>query len=372
MRVCHLGKYYPPAPGGIETHLQTLARAQSALGLDVDVICLNHERTPTTLEQDGSVRMRRFNGTASMLGLRYSRKLIAAICATKADIFHVQVPNPVMLLHAYFAGIKAPLIVTYHSDNVRQRARAVLFRPFERLFYKKVVKILATSHEYADGSPFLRPYRDRVEVFPLGLDLSPYLHPSAEHARFAEELKSRYKQPIWLCCGRLVYYKGLMNAIRALESVPGTLILVGSGPELDALRAEANALKLGSRVVFIGYLPSYLDIVPYYLAATALWFPSNARSEAFGLVQVEAMASGCPVINTAIPDSGVAWVSPHEKTGLTIPMNDPAALAAAALRLLNEPGLRERFSAAGKVRAQEEFDHVVMARRSIEIYKKFL
>src|SRR5205814_697475 len=104
------------------------------------------------------------------------------------------------------------------------------------------------------------------------------------------------------------------------------------------------------RVVFLGDLPCR-QIVPYYLAATAFWFPSNARSEAFGLVQVEAMASGCPVINTAIPGSGVAWVSRHDESGLTVPMNDPLALARAARRLLDEPGLRERLASGGRERA---------------------
>ena len=103
---------------------------------------------------------------------------------------------------------------------------------------------------------------------------------------------------------------------------------------------------MADRVVFLGTLPHYLDVVPYYLAADAFWFPSNARSEAFGLVQVEAMASGCPVINTRIPHSGVPWVSLHEETGLTVPVDDPAALAAAANRLLTEPGLRDRLAAA--------------------------
>jgi glycosyltransferase involved in cell wall biosynthesis len=148
--------------------------------------------------------------------------------------------------------------------------------------------------------------------------------------------------------------------------------MVGSGSEEDRLRAEVASLGLESRVVFAGYFPSHLDIIPYYLASTAMWFPSNARSEAFGLVQIEAMACARPVINTAIPHSGVTWVCQNEKTGLTIPINDPEALAAAANRLLNEPGLSERLGIAGRARTIADFDHRLMASRSAEIYARVL
>ena len=113
-------------------------------------------------------------------------------------------------------------------------------------------------------------------------------------------------------------------------------------------------------------------LAPYYLAADAFWFPSNARSEAFGLVQVEAMAAGCPVINTAIPHSGVAWVSRHDREGLTVPVDDPLALAEAANRIATEPGLRDRLVEASRRRAREEFDHRVMARRCVDIYRRVL
>ena len=205
----------------------------------------------------------------------------------------------------------------------------------------------------------------------MGIDLEPYRNPSQAHQEKARVLRQHYPGPLWLACGRLVYYKGLTTAVRALSFTPGTLLVVGEGPEQPALEAEARRLGVRNRIFFIGSLP-YLDVIPFYLAADAFWFPSNARSEAFGLVQVEAMACGCPVINTALFGSGVPWVSPHEITGLTVPVDDPEALAGAAHRLFREPGLRDRLAEAGRLRASREFDHTAMAERSLALYHGLL
>ena len=372
IRVCHLGKYYPPAAGGIETHVRTLALAQAELGADVRVLCVNHEAGPTVVERDGPVEVVRFARRASAAKIDFCPGLVAGLRRVEADILHMQVPNPTMILGLIAARTTIPVVVTYQSDVVRQKLRAALFRPVERLAYRGVRAILSTSPDYTGGSLFLRPYADRIEVLPNGIDLGPYLEPSDDHRARAAEIRATHGGPIWLGCGRQVYYKGFLNAIRALTRVPGTLLLIGDGPDRPALRAEAESLGLGARVVFLGNLPHYLDLIPYYLAADAFWFPSNARSEAFGIVQVEAMACGCPVINTAIPHSGVAWVSPHEETGLTVAVDDPIALADAANRLISEPGLRDRLGAAARDRAVREFDHRVMARRSLAIYDRVL
>jgi rhamnosyl/mannosyltransferase len=139
-------------------------------------------------------------------------------------------------------------------------------------------------------------------------------------------------------------------------------------------RLERLAIRLGvqDRVRFAGRLHNDEDLVAHYHAATAFWFPSNARSEAFGLVQVEAMACGCPVINTAIPDSGVPWVSPDQESGLTVPVNHPAAFAAAARRLIEEPGLRGRLAIGARARAVSEFDRETMGQRSMSLYSATL
>lgn len=372
IRVCHLGKYYPPAPGGIESHVRMLALAQAGLGAEVRVLCVNHEPGPTSVERDGPVDVVRFARRASAAKIDVCPGLVDRLRRVEADILHMHVPNPTMILSLIAARPSISLVVTYHSDVVRQKLRAALFRPIERLAYRNVRAILTTSPDYARGSSFLRPYADRVEVLPHGIDLGPYLEPSPANREAGARIRSEHRGPIWLGCGRQVYYKGFLNAIRALTRVQGTLLLIGDGPDRAALEAEAAGLGLSERVVFLGNLPHYLDLIPYYLAADAFWFPSNARSEAFGLVQVEAMACSCPVINAAIPDSGVAWVSPHGETGLTVPVDDPVALADAANRLVTEPGLRDRLAASARARAVREFDHRVMAARSLAVYRRVI
>lgn len=371
LRICHLGKYYPPAPGGIETHVRTLARAQAALGCDVRVYCLAHEKGPTAVDQDGPVEVTRFRPAASVAKLDYCPELAYALRRVEADVLHMQVPNPTMLLAVLAARPKVPLVVTYQSDVVRQRLRAALFRPLERLAYRHVRAILATSPTYVPGSRFLRAYADRIRILPMGINLDPYRDPSEADSAEAEDIRLRYPGPVWLGCGRLIYYKGFLNAVRALTEVPGTLLIVGDGPDRASIEAEAGRLGVRDRVHLLGSMP-YQKVVPYYLAAEAFWFPSNARSEAFGIVQVEAMASGCPVLNTEIPHSGVSWVSPHGQTGLTVPVNDPSALAKAARRLLEEPGLRAHLAASARARASEEFSDHVMAERSLAIYRQVL
>jgi rhamnosyl/mannosyltransferase len=171
--------------------------------------------------------------------------------------------------------------------------------------------------------------------------------------------------------GRLIYYKGLHVALAALRDVPGKLVVVGTGPLEAELKVKAGELGVADRVIWYGHA-SQEELIGAYSAASALWFPSVARSEGFGLVQVEAMASGCPVLNSAIPGSGVSWVCRHEREGLTSAMNDVSGFAANARRLLSESGLRERLASAGRERAASEFDWLVMGRRSLEIYHSVL
>ncbi len=385
IRIVHLGKYYPPSPGGIEAHTQTLARAQADLGADVRVVVVNHAandgrdttferftKTDDAKETDGKVRIVRIGRWANVAKLDIVPNLgdaLRRLLQNPPDVWHLHTPNITMMLAVLAHRRIRPLVITHHSDIVRQRFLRYAVRPLESTLYSRAASILSTSPRYSEGSELLRRHADRVTPLPLGIDLSPYLEPSDAALAHATALRQKHGQPLWLAVGRLIYYKGLHIALEALKSVPGKLTVIGTGPLEAALKAQAAAFGVADRVVWCGHATS-AELVGAYHAATALWFPSIARSEGFGLVQVEAMASGCPVINTSIPNSGVAWVCRHGQEGLTVPVNDPAAFAAAANRLLAEPHLRERLAAGGRLRADSEFDHRVMAERSLAIYQE--
>jgi rhamnosyl/mannosyltransferase len=354
------------------------------LGAEVRVLCINHQDrrgrdvtfrtwavTPDSAEDDGGVRVERLGRLASVARLDVCPGLPAALrrLARWADVLHLHTPNPTMLLALAALPGRTPLVITHHSDVVRQRLLRLAQAPFERSVYRRAAAIVTQSPNNIDGSALLRRYRAKVRAVPLGIDLTPFADPSAAALEAEAKFRSECGQPLWLSVGRLVYYKGLHNGVAALRHVPGRWLVIGRGPLEGDLRRRADELGVGDRITWRDRVDPD-ELVGALRAATALWFPSNARSEAYGLVQVEAMASGCPVINTAIPGSGVPWVSPDGETGLTVRPDDPAALAAAARRLLDESGLRERLAEGGRRRAAAEFDWAVMARRSLGVHRE--
>ena len=147
-------------------------------------------------------------------------------------------------------------------------------------------------------------------------------------------------------------------------------MLIGDGPLRPALEREAAALGVANRISFVGELQNE-STPPYYQAADLFVLPSVARTEAFGIVQIEAMASGKPVINTHL-DSGVPAVSLHGLTGITVPPGNPQALGDAINQLLDDAPLRATYGQSAQRLAQHKFSATAMARAMLDLYDEII
>jgi len=362
LKVLHVGKFYPPHMGGIETHLQALCGELSkSMDLRVIVASEDHQSVEETID---GVRVSRVPTRLTVAATPLCPAMVGAIRRSDADIVHIHLPNPTAILAYGASGHKGRLVVTYHSDTVRQKVLGPLFAPFLHQALRRASAIIATSPDYRRSSPVLARHIDRCHVIPYGIALEEFER--SEPAAVAG-IKQRYGERLVLSVGRLVYYKGFEYLIRAMQQVRGRLLIIGDGPLSSELHRLVADLRLADKVVLIGEIQN-ARVNPYYHAADIFALASTARSEAFGIVQIEAMAAGVPVVNTAL-DSGVPFVSLHEQTGLTVPPENPDALAAAINRLLDDQDLRRSLGRAATKRARQEFSLDTMTARTLALYE---
>ena len=360
LRVLQVGKFYPPHMGGIETHLRTLCR-ELRKSLDVRVVVASDDGNASEEILEG-VAVSRVPTRLTLASTPVCPGMIAKIRASYADIVHIHLPNPIAVLAFFASRHRGRLVVTYHSDTVRQKALGAVFEPCLHAALRRSSAIIATSPNYQLTSPVLSRYRD-CRVIPYGIALKQF--ESCDTALVAG-IRRRYGDRLILSVGRLVYYKGFEYLIRAMSQIRGKLLIIGDGPLRGKLRELATGLGLGEKVIFAGEIQNE-DVIPYYHAADLFALASVARSEAFGIVQIEAMAAGKPVVNTQL-DSGVPFVSLHEQAGLTVPPANPDALASAINRLLDNQGLCRSFGNAARMRARQEFSLDAMTSRTVALY----
>ena len=359
LRVLHVGKFYPPHRGGIETHVHGLCTALKDY-VDVEVI-VSSDTAGYSMEIIDGVKVRRLPAPVRISTAPISPSMIQHLARADAEIIHVHLPHPWAVLACLAARIRGRLVATYHSDTVRQAVLGMAFNPFLQTFLRRAAAIAATSQRYVETSPVLASMVDRCRIVPLGIDQTA-IHNAA--ACDIDTVRNRFGGNFILTVGRHVSYKGFEHLIAAMQWVRSSLVLTGGGPLRSDLEQLSKRLNVADRVHFAGEVP---DVAPYYRAAAVFVLPSVSRAEAFGIVQIEAMAAGIPVVNTHL-DSGVPFVSPGGITGLTVPPADPRALADAINVLLADRELRQRMGAAGRERAALEFSLDTMVQRTLAVY----
>ncbi len=364
MRILHIGKFWPPFAGGIERLAWDVCTGLAADGVQVDVLAHAEPRCWRSSEHlDHGVRVH----LAACLGqLAYAPVspsfgllLRRLIMRQQPQLLHMHLPNPsAFWALALPAARRLPWVLHWHSDIAGVEAPASVralyrvYRPFETAQLRHATRIICTSPEYRQRSATLRPWLDKTCVIAPG---SPPLPPVSDAARKSAEARWPGQGLRLLALGRLSHFKGFDVLLRALAQVPGVqLLLVGDGECAPALRAQVIELGLGGRVRLAGTLVgAERDAV--YQAAEAFCMPSTARSESFGLVLLEAMSAGLPILASAIEGAGVLHVLDHGRAGRLLPPGDPQALAAALADWVAQPQMRRELGMAGYRRWQQQF-----------------
>lgn len=366
MKILHIYKDYYPVLGGIENHVRIVAEEQARLGHDVTVLVTNRGLRGEVSES-AAPRVIKAGRLATIASAPISLSLPLWMRRLPCDVAHLHFPYPIGEMAYLLAGRARRLVVTYHSDIVRQKWLLRFYAPLLRRLLQRADRILPTNQRYLETSDFLASVRDKCTVVPLGINLKRF--EQADRAR-AQEIRRQFGPDTLIFVGRLRYYKGLEYLIRAMSQVPARLLVIGTGPMEKQWRALAADLRLASKVTFLGDVDD-ASLPAYYAAGALFVLPSSQRSEAFGVSMLEGMACGLPAISTEL-GTGTSFVNLHEQTGLVVPPGDPAALAQAINRLLADTELRQRLGKAAHARAWGEFSHVAMVERIVQVYHDVL
>lgn len=368
MRVLHVGKYYPPVPGGMERVVETLCQV-SRNRLASRVLAFDRGRSTREDVVDG-VPVTRVGTWGQAGSVPIAPAFASHLRRVDADLMIVHEPNPWALLSLLVSPTRIPFAIWFHSDVVRPKLQYDLFyAPIARPAYSRARRFVASSPALASTSTTLAQYSSKTEIIPFGIDPAAWtLDPETE--RRARTIRTDAGRPIVLFVGRLVAYKGVDVLIRAAASLCVHVIIGGDGPMRADWTAQASAAGGAATFAFPGALSSS-ELKTFMHAADVLVLPSVTSAEAFGVVQLEAMATGTPVISTSVP-SGVSWVNQHGKTGLVVAPGDVSGLRSAIQELLADAGLRSRLGAAGVARVQSEFTLDRMAEQFVALCEEIV
>jgi glycosyltransferase involved in cell wall biosynthesis len=363
MKILELGKFYPPVRGGIETLLKSMCEGFVRNGAEVECVVANN-RAQTVEERINGVLVRRVGSYGEVLSTSICPGYVRAAQKSTAKIWHTHFPNPLSDFAILRAQSRVRIVITYHSDIVRQSGLMKFYGGLLEKCLERADKIVVASPRHIDFSKWLQPHCHKCEVIPFGIDV----------ARFTKSLPSRLnlpqtaRRPILLTVGRLVGYKGHRWLIEAMKNVDATLWIIGTGPLETELRTRTADLELNDRVHFLGNV-SDEELPAYYRGCDIFVLPSITPNEAFGMVQLEAMACGKPVISGDLK-SGVPWVNQHEITGLIVPPRDAPALAKAIQELGTDRVRAHKMGETGRARVERDFTEDRMIDRYFALFEE--
>lgn len=345
MKVLHIGKYFPPRYGGIETFMSQLMEEQAIQGLDVAALVhadnLQSDSGEYTWQGCRVFEVKSYGQLVfAPVAPGYPYRLIKALRSFKPDILHIHMPNLSvfwLLVFKRFFALQAKIVIHWHADVLGSSPTKPVkflypvYKLFETRLLKSADKIIATSPPYLETSKPLKQFMHRCSVVPLGIKLSGFndTHP-----------KTQTTAALKMCMvGRLVYYKGHYQVLAAIKQLVlkgsnVSLDIIGDGELREQLQNQCVSLGLGERVRWHGGV-SEADKVDLLTKMDLLLLPSLERTEAFGVVLLEAATYKLPVLVSDVEGSGMSYVVSHDDNGVICPAGNVDELVNALLKLQN-------------------------------------
>lgn len=380
IKVIHIGKYYSPFKGGIENFTKELVESSSYGNSSKPFLLVHHECAGegSVNQSINTVPVRKVAALGNLLYSPISPSFVVelkkVIKLENPELIHVHLPN----LSAFFllfvhSAKKLPWIIHWHSDVLgvkpdwRIKCLYPVYRLWEKVLLRKAKKIIVTSPHYLKFSRALKPYRNKCEVIPLGLSDTP--KPLVTHTDETEPAQLPLKLMI---VGRLTYYKGHSLLIEALKKCPNVeLDIIGVGELEERLRKLVQVNNLSSRVIFHGRVSDTL-LQQMYQTCDLVCLPSIEKTEAFGLVLLEAARLAKPALVTDVEGSGMSWVVDDKKTGLVVSANSVKAISDALTFAARNKALLVNYGLAARRKFESEFQIDRIADKITALYKQVI
>ncbi len=372
MKVLQLGKFYP-VRGGVEKVMWDLTRGLCARGVECRMLCAYNEKLSAgDMADDRLILVKAWMKAAATMiapGMIWKLRRIAG----DYDIIHVHHPDPMAALALRLSGYRGKVVLHWHSDILKQQGLLKLYMPLQNWLVRRADLIVGTTPVYVAESPFLKDVQDKVTYLPIGVEGVGFAG-IAGQARNGEGARNDGgNKKVVFSLGRLVGYKGYRYLVEAAKYLPEEyeIVIGGKGPlhdELQAVADEVNAMEGCASVRLIGFVSD--EELPGWFHRCKLFVLSSIwRTEAFAIVQVEAMSCGRPVVATKIPGSGVSWVNEDGYSGINVPVEDAHALADAILKICSDDEVYAGFCGHARQRYEDNFTYDRMIEGCLKLYE---
>ena len=372
MKILHIYRtYFPDPPGGLQEAIRQISLSTKAFGVESKVFTLSPNPIPSIVSRPEAqvVRAKSLWAPASCdLGgadaLRKYKEL-----SSWADVIHFHFPWPFADLLNLLVQTNKPKVMTYHSDIVRQKLLNMAYSPLMRYTMRSMDAVVATSPAYLESSPVLNSdvQVNRLRMIPLGITDHAMHITSADISEAFLVKWGLIGEPFALALGVLRYYKGLHNLLSGAKTVRSKIVIAGSGPQQEKLKAQAIELGL-KNIVFVGQVTEVEKAV-LLRSCYALVLPSHVRSEAFGMVLVEASMYAKPMVCCEI-GSGTSYVNEDLVTGFVVPPDSPNSLSDALNKLVDDDSLANKMGQAARIRYEQNFSGEALGKSYSNLYRE--